>query len=62
MSHRIIISSSIVNVDSSGNATTPEIEYSVTYSPSHNMTPAQVGQRVSKILRLCEKLSDPDEE
>lgn len=59
MSHRIIISSKAAP------ATTTEehthgVEYEITYTPSHELTDAQVGAQVAKILKKAQSMGEPD--
>lgn len=59
MSHRIIISSEAVSIPEGATAVeTVPVTYHITYTPSHDLTPAQVGNKVEKILKLAAKMNE----
>ncbi len=59
MSHRIIISSAEDGGGDFAEATPAgKVSYNVTYLPPHELTEAQVGQEVARILKLCRKMKD----
>ncbi len=59
MSHKIIINNKAAPASGETHVHGLE-EYSITYSPDHGMTEAQVGQKVAKILKIAKKLDTID--
>lgn len=62
MSHRIIITSAVTPVTpvsvQSESEQPSSIAVEVTYTPSHDLTPEQVGDRVTKILKKIAQMSE----
>lgn len=61
MSHRIIISSAKAaptSLDETTDEPASAVEYDITYIPSHSLTPEQVGDKVTKLLKLAGKMAE----
>lgn len=52
MSHRIIISSRQAHEEPK------PVEFEIDYTPPHDLTPEQVGDKVAKLLKLAEKMQE----
>lgn len=62
MSHRIIVSSKAAS-DGTGvpvaeHEESQSVTYEITYTPSHDLTPEQVGDKVAKLLKLAAKMNE----
>ena len=66
MSHRIIISSAIVSGSPDGLnspvlASGSAVGYNIEYVPAHDLTEAQIGQEVARIIRQAKKMQESGE-
>ncbi len=59
MSHKIIINNRVS--PTAGETHVHGLEgYEITYVPSHDLTEAQVGQKVAKLMKIAKKLDEVD--
>lgn len=57
MAHRIIVSKK-ASATETASIHAIDIEAEITYTPSHDLTPEQVGDRVTKILKKIDQMGE----